>query len=167
MEARSPLTFGAVGDPGLASLSQPAPVQKESGASTFLDKYLRPPSVNPLHPDSISTSGLLVRTYSAASRVFFLRDDTGKVRLNTSYFLGILSTAALHTASRPYWAQSASGTFNDFGSSVGSDAGLNVFHEFEPGIRQMVKGRIPKIVSKIQQRVAHGHITGDAPLPSR
>jgi len=32
------------------------------------------------------------------------------------------------------------GAVKDFGSTIGNDAALNLFHELEPGIRQMVKG---------------------------
>jgi len=49
--------------------------------------------------------------------------------------------------------------FNDFGSTIGSDAGMKVFHEFGPGIRQMMKGLTPKFVSKIEERINH------SPLP--
>jgi hypothetical protein len=31
---------------------------------------------------------------------------------------------------------------------------MNVFHEFGPGIRHMVKGHAPKFVSRIEERVA-------------
>ena len=82
-------------------------------------------------------------------------DDSGKKRLNASYFLGVLSLVAVHNAGRPYWARSASAPFNDFGSTIGNDAGLNLFHEFEPGIRQMVKGHTPRFAFKIGERITH------------
>ena len=34
-----------------------------------------------------------------------------------------------------------------------SDAGINLLHEFGPGIRQMLKGRAPKFVSRIEERI--------------
>ena len=77
----------------------------------------------------------------------------GKGRLNTSYFLGVLTSVAIHTAYRPYWARSASATFNNFGSTIGSDAGINLFHEFQPGLLQMMKGHTPTFVSKIEARI--------------
>src|SRR6185369_14097752 len=70
------------------------------------------------------------RVSYAASRILITRDDSGKGRLNTSYFLGVLASVAIQTANRPYWAQSASRSFNNFGSTIGSDAGSNLFHEF-------------------------------------
>ena len=186
-EARSPLTLGAAGAdtgvmrkteldsvtlgarPSSLSLYQSAPVQKESGASAFLDKYLHPLLLKQDQSHSPSTSGSFIgRTYSAASHIFITRDDSGKGRLNTSYILGVLTSAALHTASRPYWAQSTSATFNDFGSTIGGNAGINVFHEFEPGIRQIVKGHVPKFLSRIQERITQDHTTRDfVSMPAR
>jgi len=150
-QARSPLTFSAVGDP---SLSQSLPSEKESGASIFLNKFLRPTSLKQGQSHSaLSGSSFLGRSFSSASHTFILRDDAGRVRLNAPYFLSVLSLSAFHTASRPCWAQSTSATFNDFGSSIGGDAGINVFHEFEPGLKQLVKGHIPQVVSKIGARI--------------
>lgn len=171
-KARSPLThdsagpraeleYSIMGAPP-SSLSESLPVHKESGASSFLDKFLHPsPKPEQLH--FLSTDGSFVnRSFSAASRLLLTRDDSGKARLNTSYFLGVLTVAAVHTAYRPYWARSTGAVFNDFGSTVGGDAGINVFHEFEPGIRQVMKGHIPRFVSKIEERVTHGSVVTNA-----
>jgi len=92
------------------------------------------------------------RATYAASRVFVTRDSSGKGTLNTRYFLGVLASVALHSANRPNRMQSTSATFNDFGSTVGGDAGMNVFHEFGPGIRQIVKGHTPNFVSRLEER---------------
>jgi len=123
---------------------------------TFFDKYLYPSSLKPnlrYHPSS--GGGFMGRATYAASRIFIVRDDSGKGRLNTSYFLGALTSVAVSTAYRPYWARSSSATFNNFGSTIGSDAGMNLFHEFEPGIRQMVKGHTPKFASRIGERITN------------
>jgi hypothetical protein len=69
--------------------------------------------------------------------------------------LGLLTSVAIATAYRPYWARSTSATFKTFGSTIGSDAGINLFHEFGPDIRQMVKGHAPKFVSKIGERITN------------
>jgi hypothetical protein len=101
-----------------------------------------------------STSNTLVgRATSAATRMVLQRDDAGKVRLNSSYILTVLASAAAHSAARPYWRRSASQPIADFGSTVGNDAGLNVFHEFEPGIRQVLKSHEPHFVSRIEARI--------------
>ena len=165
-EARSPLTFGAVAinvavmraeeehlaprtQPSFTTLYRAAALQKES--SVFFGKYLYPlllrqdPRYHPSTNDSI-----LGRSAYAASRVLLTRNDSGKRTLNTSYFLGVLTSAALATAYRPYWRRSPSTTFSDLGSTIGSDAGLNVFHEFWPGIRQMLKGHSPRSVQTIK-----------------
>jgi hypothetical protein len=163
---RSPLTLGAVVisvrvirkeeehvtagvQPSFTALYRVAVLQKES--SVFLGKYLYPlllgqdPRYNPSTSDSI-----LGRAAYAASRVLLTRNDSGKESLNTSYFLGVLTSATLATAYRPYWRRSPSTTFTDLGSTIGSDAGINVLHEFWPGIRQMLKRHSPRSVKTIK-----------------
>jgi hypothetical protein len=117
----------------------------------LFDKYLYPSRYHS------STSGSFMgRASYAASRIFVTRDESGKRRVNTSYFLGVLTSVAADAAAyRPYWARSASTTFSNFGSTIGSDAGINLFHEFGPGIRQIVKGHTPRFVSQIEQRITH------------
>ncbi len=44
---------------------------------------------------------------------------------------------------------------------IGSDAGINLLHEFGPGIRQMVKGHTPKFVSKIKENITHDQTPRD------
>jgi len=166
-EARSPLTFGAAAinvgvmraeeehlapgmQPSLTALYRAAVLQKES--SVFFGKYLYPlllrqdPRYHPSTSDSIRG-----RAAYAASRVLLTRNDSGKRTLNTSYFLGVLTSAALATAYRPYWRRSPATTFSDLGSTIGSDAGINVFHEFWPGIRQMLKRHSPRSVQTIKR----------------
>jgi hypothetical protein len=82
-----------------------------------------------------------------------------------SYFLGVLTSVAIDTAYRPYWARSASATFSNVGSTIGSDAGINLFHEFRPGILQMVRGHTPKFVSKIEKRITRDQAPRDAVSP--
>ncbi len=128
--------------------------------STFLDKYLYPSlrKQGPLYYPA--TSGSFVgRATGAVSSIFITRNDAGKRRLNTSYFLGVLTSAAIHTAYRPYWARSTSATFNNFGSTIGRGAGINLYREFGPGIRQMVKGHAPKVESRVEEHIASDQIT--------
>ena len=180
-EASSPVTLAAVGasagvmretelghitpglQPSLTAHYQAAFIQKES--SNFVDKDPYPSLLkqNLRYLPSTSDSFMGRATY-AASRIFITRDDSGKGRLNTRYFLGVLTSVASATAYRPYWARSSSETFNNFGSTIGSDAGLNVLHEFGPGIRQMVKGFTPKFVSRIEERITHSQ-TPREPTP--
>ena len=126
----------------------------ENGSSNFIVKYLCPPLVKRtlLYHPSTSTTFMGRTTYSA-SRMFVARNDSGKNRLNTSYFIGVLSLVAIHSARRPIWARPSSAPFNDFGSTIGNDAGMNLFREFGPGIRQTVKGHMPKFAFKIEERI--------------
>ncbi len=171
-EVRSPLRLGAVDinarvmrekelgqvtprlQPGLTAPYKAVLIPEEP--STFFDKYLYPSlrKQDPLYYPS--TSGSFVgRATDAASRIFITRNDAGERRLNTSYFLGVLTSVAIHTAYRPYWARSTSATFNNFGSTIGSGAGINLFREFGPGIRQMVKSHAPKLESRVEERIVN------------
>ena len=155
-EARSPLTLPVVGvtsgvlrEAGVGyvtggvsprSMSSYQLVFAPRESSTFLSRNVyssllkRNPRYRP------STSGSFVgRVSYAASRILIKSDDSGKESLNTSYFIGVLASVAIQTANRPYWAQSASRSFNNFGATIGSDAGSNLFHEFRPGILHVVK----------------------------
>jgi hypothetical protein len=105
------------------------------------------------HP---ATSGSLVRrAVEAASSVAIVRAPDGKGKLNTDYLLGVLSSAVLHTAYRPYWNRPVSAPFSDFGSTVGNDAGMNLLHQFAPGLQELVKSHTPKFVTKIAAGIAH------------
>jgi hypothetical protein len=124
--------------------------------STFFDRYLYPSLLEQhlsYHPSA--SSGFVGRASYAASRIFVTSDDSGKRRLNSSYFLGALTSVAIHTAYRPYWTRSTSATFNNFGSTIGSDAGINLFHEFGPAIRQLIRGHPSQTGSGIGERITH------------
>jgi len=171
-EAPSLLTLGGVGinvrviwktelgqvtprlQPSLTAPYKAALIPEEP--STFFDKYLYP-SLRKQDPRYYpSTSGSFMgRATDAASRIFITRNDSGEKRLNTWYFLGVLTSVAIHTAHRPYWARSTSATFNNFGLTIGSGAGGNLFREFGPGIRQMVKGHMPKLDSRVEERITN------------
>jgi hypothetical protein len=183
-EARSPLTFGAAGvnagimritevgglssgrEPSLSELYKGALIQKESSA--FFSKYLYPALLKQdprYHPSS--SPNFWGRVMYAASRTVITRNDSGKTTLNTSYFLGVLTSVAISTAYRPYWLRSTSATFKTFGSTIGSDAGINILHEFEPGIRQIVKGHAPKFVSRIEERITNEQALSDVTTTPR
>jgi hypothetical protein len=171
-EAPSLLTIGALGinvrviretelgqvtprlQPGFTAPYEAVFIPEES--STFFNKYLYPSLLKRNPRYSPSTSGSFMgRATDAASRIFITRNDSGKRRLNTSYFLGVLTSVAIHTAYRPYWARSTSATLNNFGSTIGSGAGINLFREFGPGIRQMVKGHAPKLESRVEEGITN------------
>jgi len=140
--------------------------QEES--SNFVLKYLSPPLVKRstlYHPSTSNT--LMGRATYAVSHLLVTRDDSGRRRLNASYFLGVLSLVAVHNARRPFWARSASAPFNDFGSTIGNDAGINLFHEFEPGIRQMVRGHTPRFALNIEERTTRDQKLKEKLSPAR
>jgi hypothetical protein len=184
-EARSRLTLGAAvvnasimretelghltpgRRPSLTALYKGVLIQKESSA--FFGKYLYPSLLKQdarYYPSS--SSSFLGRATYAASRILTTRNDSGKGTLNTSYFLGVLTSVAIATAYRPYRRRSTSATFKTFGSTIGSDAGINLLHEFGPGIRQMVKGHAPKFVSRIEERITNDQTLRDVVItPAR
>jgi hypothetical protein len=145
------------GQPSLTALYKGALIQKESSA--FFGKYLYPSLLkqDPRYYPS-NSRGFLGRATYAASRIFITRNDAGERTLNTSYFLGMLTSVAIATAYRPYWRRSTSGTFK----TIGSDAGVNLFHEFGPDIRQMVKGHVPKFASRIEERINNDQTAREA-----
>jgi hypothetical protein len=169
-EARSPSILGAVGiNAGIVREAEPGGVSPRPrnltasyeaafapSNSSIFDKYLYPSlgkRILRYHP---STSGSFMgRATYAASRIFITHDDSGKGKLNTSYFLGMLTSVTVESAYRPYWARSTSATFNNVGSTIGSDAGINLLHEFGPGIRQILRGHGPKFVSSLADRIPH------------
>jgi hypothetical protein len=163
-ELGSPLTptadLHAIHKSGLENIARPgftiaykaAPVQKSS--SNFFVKYLYPSLLKrklDYHPST--SDSLMGRSLYAASRIFVTRDDSGKGRVNTSYFVGVLGAAVLHSAYRPYWARSTTAPFGDFGSTIGNDAGMNLLQEFRPGLQQLMKNHAPRFVSRIEERV--------------
>jgi hypothetical protein len=144
--------MGRPAQPGFTVSYRTVPVQKSS--RDLFTKYLYPSLLKrnlDYHPST--SDSLMGRALYAASRIFVTRDDSGRGRVNTSYFVGVLSAAVLHTAYRPYWARSAGAPFSDFGSTIGNDAGMNLFHEFRPGLQQLMKNHAPKLVSRIEERV--------------
>jgi hypothetical protein len=135
-----------------ALLYRPRADQKESG--NFFDKHLYPSLLRRrLNYPPAPSDSLMGRAAYAASRIFVTRDESGKGRLNTSYFMAVLTTAAVHSAYRPYYRRSASQPFNDFGSAIGNDAGMNLFREFEPGLQQLMRNHAPRFVSRIEERL--------------
>jgi hypothetical protein len=119
-------------------------------------KYLYPSSAGPASRHQAESGGSLMgRATHAASRMIITRDDGGKIRLNTPYLLRTLTYVAKDTASTPYWRRSPGEPASDFGVTVGNDAGVNVLHEFAPGIQQLMKSHAPKFVAKMAQAVGH------------
>jgi hypothetical protein len=149
----SPIAAGLLRGPNPAALITQDVLHPRAHAD-FLSKYLRQPAhvQEALHAP-LTGGGLIGRASLAASRTIITHDTAGKKRPNTHYIIDVLSAAAFHTANRPYWARSTSGTFNDFGSTIGTDAGMNVLHEFEPDLKQIGKAITPKFVFRLEARI--------------
>jgi len=154
----------AVGEPDskfLVFSAQPTatplygPVASQKDPSIF-NKYLsRSLQTRQQHYQPSTGGSFMSRATSAALHTFITRDDSGKGKLSTSYLMGTLTSVVVDNAYRPYWVRtSASSTFNNFGSTIGSDAGMNVLHEFAPGIRQLLMSHAPGFVSRIQERIS-------------
>lgn len=160
-EARAALKFGAIsGKTGLAfQAGFAAPekalfIQKES--SNVFKQFLNssvPKQQSSYH--SSSSGSLMGRATYAGSRIFVRRDEFGKSRPNTLYLLRALTSAAAATASRPYWRRSLGEPFGDFGSTVGNEAGMNLWHEFRSDIEHLMKSHGPRVLSKITERIDH------------
>lgn len=109
-------------------------------------------------PDNHTSDSFLGRASYAAFRLFIAHDESGKRRFNTSYLLGALASAAVanttyrryRTQLVPYQAQSVSGTFGNFGSTVGGDAGERIFRQFWPQIHQILRGHSLKVLQKVE-----------------
>jgi len=164
-QAGPPLALVTGGSLGLSRPAEPAPLAPGFGPgfaaklvsppkepNAFLRKYLRTPSLKPA-PPPLTSEHVVGRATYAASRILITRDPSGNKRLNSSYFIGVLSSVAMHSAYRPYWARSASATFHDVGSTMGGDAGTSVLHEFEPDLLQVLKHITPKFVFRIEDRI--------------
>lgn len=138
----------------LSDLIKLAPIEKDS-PDVAVEKYLHATFLarNPgYHP--WMNGSFIDRATHAASSFFIREDESGRRRLNTSYFVGMLSSAFVHTAYRPYWRRSASDPFSNFGSNIGSDAGMNFLHEFAPGIGQLMKSHAPRFVYRIERHIS-------------
>jgi hypothetical protein len=145
-------SFNRAGQSGSTLLYTAQPIRKES--SDFFEKHLYASLLKRnlnYHPSS--GGSVFGRATYATSRIFVTHDDSGRGRLNTSYFLGVLASAAMQTAYRPYWRRGVTEPFSDFGSTLGNDAGMNLFHEFGPGLQQLMKTHAPKFVSRIEERL--------------
>ena len=158
----APLNVAAVGMPVAAARFQAVlafdtdqhPAQSNSGALFFKRLYpsLNNPNLRYRPSDKDSVMG---RATDAASRILLTRDQTGKRKFNSTYFLRLATAVAADSASRKYRARSKTAPLSDFGSNVGNDTGMNLLHEFGPGLQQAVVSHLPKFVSRIQARFLH------------
>ena len=154
------------GQTSAAAFYRPTASQKDS---SVFDKYLsRSLQARQQHYQPSTGGSFMSRATAAALHTFIIRDDSGKGKLSTSYLMGTLTSVVVDNAYRPYWVRSsASSTFNNFGSTIGSDASINVLHEFAPGIRQMLLSHAPGFVSRIEERISHNQSSREAIFSQR
>jgi hypothetical protein len=168
-EARVPLATGAAGINAdvlrateATHLTPEAPltvtalskgIARQEKANDFFSQYLNASRQSSRYEPS-SSGKVMARATDAASRIFVTRAPSGKPRVNTQYFLQVLTSVAAESASRRYRARSGTAPLSAFGSTVGNDAGMNLLHEFGPGIRQKVTGHLPEFVSRIGEHIS-------------
>ena len=144
----------SAGPRNTAFLYQAVPDSRQS--EVFFFKHLYPSLLEPNSRYRASASdSLMGRATDAASRILLTRDEAGRRRFNTSYFLRVATSVAAHSASRSYRVRSGTAPLGDFGSTVGNDAGMNLLHEFGPAVRKMATGHLPEFVSRIEERIIH------------
>ena len=123
--------------------------------SDFFTRHLYPTLPKRNLNYHLANESLVHRATYAASRTLITRDDSRKARLNTSYLLRTLTSVAKDTASAPYWRRHFADPLSDFGSTIGNDVGMNVLHEFEPGIEKLLKNHTPKFLMVIEEHSGH------------
>jgi len=140
--------------PRQPALYQPVPDQKGSESAPLFFKHLTPALLHPNTRYMASDRDTVVgRATDAASRIFVTRDETGKRKFNSPYFLRLATAVAADSASRKYRAHSSTAPLSDFGSNVGNDAGMNLLHEFGPAVRKMATSHLPEFITRIEEHV--------------
>ncbi len=142
--------------PRRPALYQPVREQNEADSAPSFFKRLTPALLRPNSRYMASDRDtVLGRATDAASRIFVTRDETGRRKFNSPYFLRLATAVAADSASRRYRARSNTAPLSDFGSNVGNDAGMNLLHEFGPAVRKMATSHLPEFISRIAARVSH------------
>jgi hypothetical protein len=118
---------------------------------------------------SPSTGGaFLDRGSHAVPSILVSRNGSGKIRLNASSVLGVLTAVAAQATSHPASPRSNSATFNNAGYASGRHDGPDVYDEVGTSIRQLMKSFTPKFVSGIQGRITHVSAPRDvASIPAK
>jgi hypothetical protein len=139
--------------------------QTNDSLAKYLDFQLPRPDQVYMHSTSTSFLG---RVSYAASSGLLTHSASGRLRLSASFCLGMLALAAVHTAYRPYRDRTGPAVGDDFGVSIGSNAGINVFHEFEPAIRSRARSITPKFVYRLGERITGTQAPRDSlSIPAR
>jgi hypothetical protein len=151
----SPLVVGLPHGASVFDEAADERVSAQKEPSFVLSKYLYRSTQQKLPRQESTSDSMIGRAADAASRILIPRDATGKRKLNTPYLTRVLAMVVVHAAARPYWERTHSEPFSDFASTVGNDTGMNVLHEFEPGLKQILASHTPRFVSGIEERLLH------------
>jgi hypothetical protein len=151
-QSHQPFAVGAVALTSRTAFEETLPARRTS--QPFFFKHL---STTPVSSDSryraSDSNTLMGRATDAASRIFVTQDESGRRRINTTYFLRVATSIAAHNAARTYRARSGTAPLGDIGSTVGNDAGMNLLHEFGPAVRKAASSHLPVFVYRIEERI--------------
>jgi hypothetical protein len=158
-EVGSPLAVTAIGLPSAgdrqAGIDWPLDQHLDQRtASALFFKHIYPSLTSPnLRYRPSDNQSLMGRATDAASWIILTRDQQGKRRFNTTYFVRLATSIVADSGSRTWRARSKTAPLSDFGSTVGNDAGMNLLHEFGPSLQQAVTSHLPRFVSRIEERI--------------
>jgi len=126
---------------------------RRQDSDAFFRKYLSSSSVK---RQAVSAKGgsVIGRAMHALARTVVKRNELGKNQLNNSYLLRTLASVAKDSASTPYWRRHFSDAAGDFASTLGSDAGMNLWNEFGPSLEHLAKNHMPAFFSRIGEHTA-------------
>jgi hypothetical protein len=100
------------------------------------------------HNEPSASASMFGRATDVMSRVLLARDEQGHAKANSAYLFGAMLTSVIATAHQPYTHHDPGEVFGNFGSTVGSTAGMNLFHEFWPQLKQRLSTRVPHVLQK-------------------
>ncbi len=160
-DATSPLTFLSTGitaslstfygsgygygDTSLGFVKNYGAALAEHETSSFLGNFFFPTVLNQdprYHPSE--KDGFMPRATYATTRVFVTRNGAGQPTFNSSYLLGVVTSAIVANVYRAPKNRTVGNTMSDIGSTIGGDAGFNLAKEFWPQVRERVRPLVPK-----------------------
>lgn len=155
VQASTQADFNSTTRFGNFALLQEKPDQNSS--RDFFTRHLYPTLPKRNLNFQAANEGLVRRATYAAFRTLVTGDDYGRARPDISLLLRTLTSVARDSASTPYWRRHLADPFSDFGTTIGDDVGMNVLHEFEPGIGRLLKNRAPKLVMAMETHRGRAH----------
>jgi hypothetical protein len=133
---------------------QPAPLNPHNDAerlSAMGHSLLPALPMRHVRPKPSDSPDMFGRATLAVSRVLLVRDSQGRTQANSAYLFGAMVTSAIATAYQPYSHHDASEVFGNFGSTIGGEAGMNLFREFWPQLKQGFSSRMARVLQRRSQ----------------